>query len=55
MWILTTVFLLSVAIGCGTSSSSGPGGSSVGSYNAVITATSASTVQTLTIPVTLTN
>jgi hypothetical protein len=55
MWILTTVFLLSVAIGCGTSSSSGSGGSSVGSYKAVITATSASTVQTLTIPVTLTN
>jgi endoglucanase len=54
IWVLTTVFLLSVAIGCG-SSTSGSGGSSVGSYNALITATSASTVQTLTIPVTLTN
>jgi len=55
MWVLTTVFLLSAAIGCGTSGSSGSGSSAVGSYNALITATSASTVQTLTIPVTLTN
>jgi endoglucanase len=55
IWILMTVFLLSVAVGCGGGSISGTGTSSVGSYNALITATSASTVQTLTIPVTLTN
>ena len=60
MWILTAVFLTSVAVGCGVSSSvpksSSPGGNSttVGTYDAVITATSPATVQTLTIPVTLT-
>jgi endoglucanase len=57
MWILATVFLVSVAIGCGTSSSgtgSSSASSSVGSYNALITATSPASVQTLTIPVTLT-
>jgi hypothetical protein len=55
IWILATVFLLTVGIGCGVSTSnSGSGTSSVGSYNALITATSASSVQTLTIPVTLT-
>ena len=52
IWILTAAFLLSVSIGCGTSGSSG---GSVGSYNAVITATAPTGVQTLTIPVTLTN
>ncbi|HTZ59776.1 MAG TPA: cellulase family glycosylhydrolase [Acidobacteriaceae bacterium] len=57
MWILATVFLVSAGIGCGAGSSVSPGGntaSSVGSYNALITATSPATVQTLTIPVTLT-
>ena len=59
MWILAAVFFTSVAIGCGASSSNppsnSPGGnsSSVGSYNALITATSPASVQTLTIPVTL--
>jgi VCBS repeat-containing protein len=57
MCILATVFLVSVSIGC----AAGSGGSnantsptSVGSYNALITATSPANVQTLTIPVTLT-
>ncbi len=60
MWILATVFLVSVGIGCSagssTPASTSPGGnsSSVGTYNALITATSPATVQTLTIPVTLT-
>jgi hypothetical protein len=55
MSILTMVFLVSVAIGCGMNSSTPGGGStSIGSYNALITATSPATVQTLTIPVTLT-
>ena len=54
IWILATVFLLSVGIGCGSNTSvTGAGTSSVGNYNALITASSASTVQTLTIPVTL--
>ncbi len=61
MWILATVFLVSVGIGCGAGSSApastspGGGSSSVGSYNALITATSPASVQTLTIPVTLTH
>jgi hypothetical protein len=57
MCILATVFLVSVSIGCGASTSttgSSVSPSSVGSYNALITATSPATVQTLTIPVTLT-
>jgi endoglucanase len=55
MSILMMVFLVSVSIGCGVSTSkSGTGPSSIGSFNALITATSASSVQTLTIPVTLT-
>ena len=55
MSILAMVFLVSVAIGCGMSTSNPGGGSnSVGSYNALITATSPATVKTLTIPVTLT-
>jgi VCBS repeat-containing protein len=60
MCVLATVCLVSVAIGCGagssTPASTSPGGdsSSVGSYNALITATSPAAVQTLTIPVTLT-
>ena len=59
MWILAAVFFTSVAIGCGAASSNppstSPGGNSsaVGSYNALITATSPASVQTLTIPVTL--
>jgi VCBS repeat-containing protein len=59
MWILAAVFFTSVAIGCGAGSSSppstSPGGNSsaVGTYNALITATSPASVQTLTIPVTL--
>jgi hypothetical protein len=57
MCILATVFLVSVSIGCaagsgGSSANVSP--SSVGSYNALITATSPANVQTLTIPVTLT-
>jgi hypothetical protein len=57
MCILATIFLVSVSIGCGASTSiTGPNASSnsVGSYNALITATSPANVQTLTIPVTLT-
>jgi endoglucanase len=59
MWILAAVFFTSVAIGCGAGSSTppstSPGGNSsaVGTYNALITATSPASVQTLTIPVTL--
>jgi VCBS repeat-containing protein len=59
MWIVAAVFLTSVAIGCGAGSSNppstSPGGNSsaVGTYNALITATSPASVQTLTIPVTL--
>jgi endoglucanase len=58
MCILAMVFLVNVAIGCASSNipgSTSPGGnsSSVGSYNALITATSPAAVQTLTIPVTL--
>jgi hypothetical protein len=57
MCILATIFLVSVSIGCaagsgGTNANVSP--SSVGSYNALITATSPANVQTLTIPVTLT-
>jgi endoglucanase len=57
MCILATVFLVSVSIGCaagsgGSSANTSP--TSVGSYNALITATSPANVQTLTIPVTLT-
>ncbi|MGC2403814.1 MAG: cellulase family glycosylhydrolase [Acidobacteriaceae bacterium] len=57
VWILTTVFLVSAGIGCGAGNSSAPVGTSnsAGSYNALITATSPATTQTLTIPVTLTN
>jgi endoglucanase len=56
MCILATVFLVSVSIGCASNSATGssPTPNSVGSYNALITATSPATVQTLTIPVTLT-
>jgi endoglucanase len=57
MCILATVFLVSVSIGCSAGSSvtgSNSTPNSVGSYNALITATSPATVQTLTIPVTLT-
>jgi hypothetical protein len=55
MSILMMVFLVSVSIGCGVSTSkTGSGPSSLGNYNALITATSPSAVQTLTIPVTLT-
>ncbi len=54
IWILATVFLLSVGIGCGSNTSiTGGSGNNVGSYNALITATSASDVQMLTIPITL--
>ena len=59
MWMLAAVFFTSVAIGCASSSSNppstSPGGNSsaVGTYNALITATSPASVQTLTIPVTL--
>jgi endoglucanase len=57
MCILATIFLVSASIGCaagsgGTNANVSP--SSVGSYNALITATSPANVQTLTIPVTLT-
>ena len=57
MCILATIFLVSVSIGCGANTSitgSNASPNSVGSYNALITATSPANVQTLTIPVTLT-
>jgi endoglucanase len=59
LWVLTATFLVSAGIGCGAGSSvappSGSTSSTAGSYNALITATSPATTQTLTIPVTLTH
>jgi trimeric autotransporter adhesin len=54
VWILAAVFLVSAGIGCGAGNSNSGGSSVVGSYNALITATSpAATAQTLKIPVSL--
>jgi hypothetical protein len=55
LWIciLASVFLLGAGIGCGSSSTFSSGNASVGSYNALITATAPGSVETLTIPVSL--
>jgi hypothetical protein len=50
IWILATVFVLSVAVGCAGSTSQ----IYSNTYNAVITATAPDATHTLTIPVTLT-
>jgi endoglucanase len=54
IWVLAAVFLVSAGIGCGAGNSNSGGATPVGSYNALITATTAGSSTTLTIPVTLT-